>query len=287
MRHIRRPLVGLLALFAGAITIDRAGSPADDAIATWVYLLAVAAVAALLLAGGPRRSRPWLLLTLILAAYLLVRLLTAGSGGRAFDAYLSATEAAFLACAVILGRRVAAGLHEIDETIGSVAFGDSPALDLDGPRAANEILAEMARSRRHDRPLSVTVLEPTPGGLEVATMQAAEDVQRALRRRFVYGRLAKVIADQLRRSDLLFEHRASGRFVVLSPETEGDGAALLVTRIREAARAANLDLLSGSATFPEQAVTFEQLVVEAERRLGSMPQGSTLRPVAGSAGGMT
>jgi hypothetical protein len=285
MRHIRRPLVGLLALFAGAITIDRAGGTDDAAIATWVYLLAVAAVAAPLLAGGPRRARPWLLLVGVLAAYLFVRLLTSGTAGETFDAYLSATEAAFLACATYLGRKISVGLHEIDETIGSVAFGESPALDLDGPRAANEILSEMARSRRHDRPLSVTVLEPSPEGMAAATARATEEVQRALRRRFVYGRLAAVISDQLRRSDLLFEHRESGRFVVLSPETELDGAALLVNRIREAASAMDLDLVSGMATFPEQAVTFEQLVFEAERRLGAPPPHPALRPVAETAGG--
>jgi hypothetical protein len=285
MSQIRRPLVGLLALFAGAITIDRAGDAGGEAIATWVYLFAAAAVAAPLLAGGPRRARPCLTLSTVLGAYLFIRLLTAGTGGQALDPYLSATEAAFLACAALLGRKVAVGLREIDETIGAVAFGENPALDLDGPRATNEILSEMARSRRHDRPLSVTVLEPSTAGLEIAVDRAAEDVQRALRRRFVYGRLARVIADQLRRSDLLFEHRESGRFIVLSPETEHDGTALLVTRIRQAARSLELDLVSGSATFPDQAVTFEQLILEAERRLGSAPSDRALRPVAEPAGG--
>jgi len=283
MHHIRRPLVGLLALFAGAITIDRADG-GGDAIATWVYVLGVAAVAAPLLTGGPRRARPWLFLGGVLASYATIRVLTATTGSG-FDAHLAATEAAFLTCAALLGRQVAVGLYEIDETIGAVAFGDSPALDLDGPRAANEILSEMARSRRHDRPLSVTVLEPKPEGLEIATARAAEDLQRALRRRFVYGRLARVIADQLRRSDLLFEHRESGRFVVVSPETELDGTALLVNRIREAARSLDLDLTSGSATFPEHAVTFEQLVLEAEHRLGAPQPAPRLRQVAEPVGG--
>jgi hypothetical protein len=285
MSHIRRPLVGLLALFAGAIAIDRAGGTDAAAIATWVYLLAVAAVAAPLLAGGLRRARPTRAVAVVLSTYLVVRLLTSGAGGEGLDPYLSTTEAGFLACVAYLGRRLATGLHEIDETIGSVAFGESPALDLDGPRAANEIISEMARSRRHDRPLSVTVLEPSPEGMEVAAARAAEEVQRALRRRFVYGRLATVIADQLRRSDLLFEHLESGRFVVVSPETELDGAGLLVNRIREAARAMNLDVASGTATFPEQAVTFEQLVLEAERRLGAPSPQPALRAGTRSAGG--
>lgn len=284
MRHIRGPLLALLALFAGAITLDRAGDSGVDAIATWVYLLAAAAVAAPLLFGGPRRLRAGPTLGAVLGLYAAVKLPTAGIEGTTSHPYLSLTEAAFVGCCALFGRLIGVGLGEIDETIGAVAFGDTPALDLDGPQAANEILSEMARSRRHDRPLSVTVLEPDTEGLHIAVEQATEDVQRALRRRFVYGRLARIIADQLRRSDLLFEHRQSGRFVVLSPETELDGAALLVTRIRQAARSLNLDLATGSATFPDQAVTFEELVLEAERRLGAPQTDHSLRAVNGSNG---
>ena len=44
MTHIRRPLVGLVVLFAGAVTLDRIGlgHREETAIAVWVYLLAAA-----------------------------------------------------------------------------------------------------------------------------------------------------------------------------------------------------------------------------------------------------
>lgn len=285
MRHIRRPLVGLLALFCGALTLDRIGMSGGGTMATWVYLLAAAAAAVPLAPGASRRARSRLAPALVIVAYAVVRLLAGGGpSGSELAPHLAATEVAFLALAALLGRSVAIGLSDIDDTIGAIAFGESPALDLDGPQAANEILAEMARSRRHDRPLSVTVLEPSADALELAIDHAAEDVQRTVRRRYVYGRLARLVADQLRRSDLLFEHRDSGRFLVLSPETEADGTQLLVNRIREAARSLDLDLASGSATFPDQAFTFEQLVLEAEQRLTSGVPLPALRPVEAAVG---
>ena len=285
MRHIRRPLVALLALFAGAITLDRVGMEGGDTVASWVYLFAAIAVAAPLTFGGPRRMRPPMAAAAVAVPYLLIRIALGGAFvGEGLAPYVAVTEIAFLVLASLLGRAVALGLEQIDDTIGAVAFGESPALDLDGPQATNEILAEMARSRRHDRPLSVTVLEPATDTLELAIDHAAEDVQRAIRRRYVYGRLARLVADQLRRSDLLFEHRASGRFVILSPETEADGTSLLVNRIREAARGLDLDLFSGSATFPDQAFTFEQLVLEAEQRLAAGVPVPGLRPVEASSG---
>ncbi|MBM3695459.1 MAG: hypothetical protein FJW79_05955 [Actinobacteria bacterium] len=140
----------------------------------------------------------------------------------------------------------------------------------------------MARSRRHDRPLSVAVIEPDAAGLESAIDLAGEEVQRALRTRWVRGRLARVIADHLRRSDLLFEDPATGRFVVLSPETPSEGAELLLGRIREAAHFLNLEVRSASASFPEHAIAFEQLLARAEQRLaGITPEipAPALRPV--------
>ena len=104
---------------------------------------------------------------------------------------------------------------------------------------------------------------------------AGEEVQRALRTRYVRGRLARVIADHLRRSDLLFEDPATGRFVVLSPETTSEGAELLVGRIRQAAGLMDLEVRSASASFPEHAIAFEQLLAQAEQRLaGITPRGA-------------
>jgi hypothetical protein len=131
------------------------------------------------------------------------------------------------------------------------------------------------------------VIEPTPDSFAGAVDLAGEEVQRALRTRYVRGRLARVIADHLRRSDLLFEDPTTGRFVVVSPETLPEGAALLAERIRQAARLLEIEVRSGSACFPEHAIAFEQLLAQAEQRLaGITPEvpapAPALRPVGGA-----
>ncbi|MCJ7725500.1 MAG: GGDEF domain-containing protein, partial [Acidimicrobiia bacterium] len=178
-------------------------------------------------------------------------------------------ETAFVILAAALSHRLANALEQLDSAIHSVVFGESPALPLDGRRAANEILGEMARSRRHRRPLSVTVLALDPTSLELAIDSADEEVQRAVRSRYVHGKIAQTIADQLRRSDLLFEDPATGHFVVVSPETSSDGTSLLVERIGRAIQPTSVKLSSGHATFPDNAVTFEQLVERAQEQMDS------------------
>ena len=47
MTHIRRPLIGLIALFTAALTLDRfgLGSEGGNAVSTSAYIVAVASVA--------------------------------------------------------------------------------------------------------------------------------------------------------------------------------------------------------------------------------------------------
>jgi len=270
MTHIRRPLVALVTLFAGAITIDRIGLGDSDgaAVAVWVYLLAAALVALSLVLPGLRRTPASVTAGLALALYVILKTLVAGApDSPAFAAHVAATEIGFTTLAAFLAHRLATGLDRLDDTLATIGFGDYPAESLEGPRATNEILAEMARSRRHDRPLSVTVVEPGSAAFTLAVDRAGEEVQRALRTRFVRGRLAHAIDAQLRRSDLLFEHPESGRFVILSPETGTDGVELLVRRVKDAAVRLGLDLETGTASFPEHAISFEQLIEQAEDHL--------------------
>jgi len=251
-------------LYGGAVTVDRLG---EGGIPWWVFLLAGGLVA-LMLARGRSGTHVFTLVILPLAPYSILKILTLDGGGApAADVYVVLTETSFLVMITFLAARVSEGLHSLDEALASVAFGDNPALPLDGPQAGNEILTEMARSRRHERPLSITVLAPEAHSFDTAVERAAEDVQRAIRARYVRGSIARVIAGQLRRSDILFEDARTGHYLVLSPETGDEGAALLIERIRSAAAGAGLDLEAGAASFPDHAVSFEQLVELAERRL--------------------
>lgn len=267
MTRLRRPLLALVALFTAAITIDRiAAGRGGETIASTTYAIAVLAVAAPLTLASLRHGRPRLATGIALAVYAIA-LLLGDPAGR--DVHVLATEVAFLVVAVRLGHHIARTIAELDEMLGAIAFGESRSRDIESPEAAEAIHDEIARSRRHDRPLSVTLLAPAPATVDSAADNAAMEVDRAMRRRYVFGRLARAVGDQLRRSDLLFEHRASGRLIVLSPETDADGATLLVKRVTEAAAIAGVPAATGSASFPGDAIGFEALLAAAEADLAS------------------
>lgn len=270
MTRVRRPLAGLVVLFTAAIAVDRVGlSRGSDAVGSHVYAIAALAVIAPLVLGGLRRTRPWLVPSLAIGAYLTIGAAAGALAISRFDIYVAVTEAGFLVLASWLAQRVAVTLAELDETLGAVAFGENPAIDIESPSAAIEINAEMTRSRRHDRPMSVLVLEPDSQGFAAAVRDASTEVDRAVRTRYVLGKLARAVGDQLRRSDLLFEHRASGRLFIVSPETDDRGMELLVQRVVEAAARVGVPTDAGSASFPSDAIGFDGLIEAAEQALSA------------------
>jgi hypothetical protein len=199
LTRLRRPLAGLVLLFTAAIAVDRTGlSRGSDAVGSHVYAIAALAAIAPLVFGGLRRARPWLVPAIAVGAYIVLGGTMATVGSPASDVYVAVTEVTFLALAAWLGQRVGTILGQLDDTLGVVAFGESPAIDIESPNAAAEIHAELARSRRHDRPMSVTVLAPVEPSFHRAVDHASIDMDRAVRSRFVLGRLARAVGDQLR-----------------------------------------------------------------------------------------
>lgn len=280
MTHVRRPLIAALALFTVAIGLDRTGIGAgSDVVGTHAYAIAAAALLSPMIVVGLRRTRTGVAVATAIGVLMGYSILFgAGFFGDAAP-HIAAIEMSFVALAAGLGHALAVSLDRLDELIEVVAVGESPAIDLEGPLAANEIHTEVARSRRHDRPLSVTVLSPTTHGLEGALERASIEVTEAIRTRFLFGTLARTVAGVLRRSDLLFEHRPTGRLVVLSPETDSDGTSLLVERILSATAANGIETIAGTASFPSDGIGFETLIDEAERSMNRAAEAPRLRAV--------
>ena len=94
-----------------------------------------------------------------------------------------------------------------------------------------------------------------------------KSIQYDLLSRFTSARVGQIIDDRIRQTDLVLrDHK--GRFVVLCPETDYSSASLLAKRISQAIKErTSLRILSGVAAFPEEALTFEDLMQKARDRL--------------------
>ncbi len=94
-----------------------------------------------------------------------------------------------------------------------------------------------------------------------------KSIQHDLLSRFTSARVGQIIDDRIRQTDLVLRDY-KGRFIVLCPETELASASLLAKRISQAIKErTSLRVLWGIAAFPEEALTFDDLLQKARERL--------------------
>lgn len=95
-----------------------------------------------------------------------------------------------------------------------------------------------------------------------------KEIELAVAERSMAVKLADVLGEQLRVVDTVLEDRENGAFVIMCPEVDGLGTSLLAEQIRQTVTDhLGLTVHCGTASFPEEAITFESLVSEAYRKL--------------------
>ena len=274
MTHLRRSVVALVFNLAIFYNIERLDFGARDVvdIQSFVYILGLAGVLCVLLVPWLARQRVTLSMAIWAGIYFAFKLFVFNNRPLFDDVYtyLTITEIALLMISIWLAHDVARHLQDFEEAVKNITFADISRRVRKLDEAQEDIQTELIRSRRHHHPLTVMVVEPEPDSIQVALNRTVEEVQRAMMTRYVTTSLARVISNQLRRTDMVLDQRDKGRFLILSPDTNAANAAALADRI-QAAAAVQLGVLvsCGVAAFPDEALTFEELVHQAKMTLRS------------------
>ncbi|RMF50752.1 MAG: diguanylate cyclase [Anaerolineae bacterium] len=272
MRGMRKSLV-LLALYLLIVfNLDRLLLLQGDGqtIHFFVYWLVVLALASYLFIPDLHNRAVYWGLAIWSGTYVALRLAFFRNDplfvGNAL--FQTITEITVVTLAVLLSYEVTRNLNVMEDLVEKVTFGALSQRVLDMQSAEDEIKTEMIRSRRHERPLTVLVLEPAPNALDANLQRAVQEVQRAITRRYVLGSLARAISDEARRTDLVVRRDDKGRFIVLCPETTPEGSVVLADRIRaNIAEQLGIPVAYGIATFPDEALSFDELLRKAESDL--------------------
>ena len=272
MNHFKLSLVNLVLALAIFFNVERLDFGQENLIdiQTFVYLLGGAAVISLLLLPPLARAPVSFSLTLWLAAFLLCKFLIFNNRpvfGSVYT-YLTITEVGFVALLVVTAHRVGSGLQDFLEAVKSIA------LDKIGPQiqqvddAGELVRAEMTRSRHYHRPLSVIVAAPEADSMQLVLPMLIQEAEHAFVHRYATARLATLIRKELRLLDTVLEDRKNGRFIILCPEINGQNSTILIERIRMAiSQQLGIEVQCAAASFPDTALTFEELVSQAESKL--------------------
>jgi GGDEF domain-containing protein len=176
-------------------------------------------------------------------------------------------ELILLEAGVWFAYQLALQISHAESIMAALALSAFPNRARDIESENQRIKIELTRSRRYHRPLSVVVIEADVAD-DKKTREMLKSIQHDLLQQFSSARLGQIIDDRVRQTDLVLrDHK--GKFIVLCPETDLHNVSLLAQRIANAIQEKTaLRVQWGVAAFPEEALTFEDLLQKAEARLG-------------------
>ncbi len=281
MRKLRLLLILLLIGLSILFNIERLDFGEENIIdiSTFVYVLSLAAILSTIAIPILQRSSLTVLVVLWGGIYLLIKLTIfiffKGQplllGG--IYTYLSITEIVLLLILVSLAHRLSSTLYEFEEAVERITFIDATRRIRQLNEADEEIEIEMFRCRHYHRPLSLVVVQPNPESIQTALHHLVYEIQEAMINSYIINTMAQTLNKYLRRTDIILEQREQGRFIIVCPETRTRDLDLLVEYVQTVAtNQLGIAVTCGIATFPDEAVTFEELIHQAESRLSSAEQ---------------
>ena len=278
MTNLKRSFFGA-AIYLAVIFVLGQADYADRPIINFVNYFYVAVLVAMpLTLFFPSISRASVFVPLgVWASVYLVLLLTIdrklSTNSNEFS--IIVLEFILLEAGVWFSHQLAVQISHAESIMDALALSAFPnrARDLDSEN--QRIKIELTRSRRYNRPLSVVVIE-TESEDEKTTREMLKSVQHDLLSRFTSARVGQIIDDRIRQTDLVLRDQR-GRFIVLCPETELPNATLLAKRISQAIQErTSMGVIWGVAAFPEEALTFDDLLHKARERLVHIAPGSNV-----------
>lgn len=176
-----------------------------------------------------------------------------------------ALEIIILEVGVWLSYQLAVGIAGSESLMDVMAQGTFPHRALEMEKASEQIKTEFGRSRRYHRPLTLLVVQASPKDEEMVT-EMLKSVQHDVLSRLSNARVGQSIGDAIRQTDILVRDHV-GRYIILCPETDLESAGFLAKRVCKGIEdRTGLKVNCGVASFPDEALTFEDLLYLARDR---------------------
>lgn len=260
MTHLRLYCAALVAWLFVFYNIERLHEPIN--LASFVYVMAaVSALAIILMPCLQRRSLFGLLGVLLAATLFLKWLWSYPLFGRSLP--LTVTELGAMTLTVLLAHRFGRSLQEFREAV--VAAHRLHWVNRSAPFESGqaEMFREVRRARMYERPLSLMAIRATDECQEMPKNRFLEEMQRSTLQHYTMARMADVISGELDQCAIVTFR--GNHFVTLLPETGPQQAHEVAAQLESAVgEQLGLTLKVGISTFPDQEVTFFDLLEKAE-----------------------
>ncbi|MGB3713595.1 MAG: hypothetical protein WA996_04110 [Candidatus Promineifilaceae bacterium] len=267
MKRFRYWLVGLCVWLAILYNLERWNEPIN--IATFVYVLTMVYMAVVILVPWFYKAPVYWPLILGLIPYFTFRILF-GYGISGASLPIVITEICLISVTIILARQVGWRIDQWREVVSELTFGrfiDKADIFETGQ---GQIYREIRRARLHHRPATLMAICPSGDIHDASQIRFAQEIQHELIKGYATARVAELLVKELHDHDIITQR--DDHFVVLLPEISPEEAAEIAANLEAAAKnELGLDLRIGASAFPDEAVTFESLLDQAESAMNRPP----------------
>ena len=267
MTNLKRSLfwIGFYLLIVLVLAqLDRSDTPIIN-FAAFFYLLAIFLVPVMIFVPSLHKVSVFVPMFFWGAIYFALSRVIDRSLTGSSDIDVIVLEIVIVEVGVWLSYQLAVGIAQSESLMDVLAQGTFPHRAIEMSAASDLIKTEFGRSRRYHRPLSLLVVHANPKDNEVAR-EVLRSIQQDVLNRLSNARVGQAIGDSIRQTDLLIQDHI-GRFVILCPETDLENAFFLAERTRKIVEEhTGLHVTCGVASFPDEALTFEDLLLIARDR---------------------
>ncbi|MCZ7545299.1 MAG: sugar transferase [Anaerolineae bacterium] len=268
MARLRSFLILTILWFAFLFNIERLDVLGSEPfnLASFVYVLAIAISAALVVFPNLGHQNLQLSRLAVLAIYGVTRTLFRGWETEPVHQFL--VEGVALLITLALMRRLSQGLIDFELAVQAFVLNVEGARMLPQVEGAEQANHELYRARRFERPVAVVYCAAPDivdaGDSQVVTEFVRWRITEAFKRRYQQVQLAHAIASMTYKSDLIVEYGEG--VVVCLPETSEAEAQTFARNLSKFAKATlQVDPWIGIACFPDQGLVFEDLAAVAQR----------------------
>lgn len=186
---------------------------------------------------------------------------------------ITVTEICAIGITVFLTQQVVRYLEQFHDIISRLTIGRLEVGTHSFEEGQGHIYREIRRARVYKRPATLLALTIDEESADVSLSRFVRDAQEKIIRRYVIARTASLLVQDLQDCDVITKR--NDHFIVLLPETDRQIALKIVARLQnEITEKLGLKVRFGLSTFPDEAVTFESLLTQAESVMNGSPTGT-------------
>jgi GGDEF domain-containing protein len=277
MKRLRFWLIVIVGWFFILFNIERISAPINLASFVYVY---TALISLVMLALFPyfQLSFRWAFPAALIPYFLVKAQIGHPIGGPNLP--ITVTEVCALGITILFTEQIVGLLNELRRTVSDLSLRHLSKGISVFDSGQELIYREIRRARLHNRPAALLSISATEASVDVSLSRFIQEAQQEIIQHYVRARIANLLVSKLKDHDVVTQR--DDHFIVLLSEIERSKVNIVTSRLRNAAKKhLGLDLEIGISTFPDEALTLESLIENAEARMADVEaEAVSVQPVA-------